>query len=61
MISASNHLPMLIKLNPIFSAYARHREEKVEQVLTRQQWIYADRVLMLLMFLTVITAAIIFS
>jgi hypothetical protein len=56
-----NHLPMLIKLNPIFPAYARHREKKIEKALTRQQWIYADRVIMLLMFLTVITGAIVFS
>jgi thymidylate kinase len=52
---------MLIKLNPIFSAYARHREEKIERVLTRQQWIIADRVLMIALFASVVILAIAFS
>ena len=52
---------MLIKLNPVFSTYARHGEEKVEKALSRKQWIYADRLVMLIMFLAVITGAIVFS
>ncbi len=56
-----NHLPMLIKLSPVFSTYARHREAKVEKALSRKQWIFADRLVMLIMFLAVITGAIVFS
>jgi hypothetical protein len=56
-----NHLPMLIKLNPVFPSYARHSEEKIEKALSKQQWIFADRVVMLIMFLAVITGAILFS
>jgi hypothetical protein len=52
---------MLIKLNPIFHAYARHRDEKIESALTRQQWIVADRILMVLLFVSVIILAIAFS
>lgn len=52
---------MLIKLNPIFPAFARQSEKTIDKALTRQQWIYADRVIILLMFLTVITGAIILS
>lgn len=52
---------MLIKLNAVFPAYARHSEEKVEKALSRRQWIYADRVVMLIMFLAVITGAVVFS
>ena len=56
-----NHLPMLIKLNPVFPTYARHSEEKIEKALTKRQWIYADRIVMLVMFLAVISGAIVFS
>jgi hypothetical protein len=52
---------MLIKLNPIFQTFARHREEKVESALTRQQWIVADRILMMILFVSVIILAIAFS
>jgi thymidylate kinase len=52
---------MLIKLNPIFSTYARHREEKIERALTRRQWIIADRILMAVLFVSVIILAIAFS
>ena len=52
---------MLIKLNPVFPTYARHRAEKIEKALTKQQWIYVDRVVMLIMFLAVISGAIVFS
>ncbi|GGC73457.1 hypothetical protein GCM10011387_28800 [Pedobacter quisquiliarum] len=52
---------MLIKLNPVFPSYARHREEKIEQALSKQQWIFADRIVMLIMLLAVITGAIVFS
>lgn len=52
---------MLIKLNPFFHAYARHREEKVESAMTRQQWIVVDRILMVVLFISVIIIAIAFS
>jgi hypothetical protein len=52
---------MLIKLNPIFPTYARHREEKIEKALTRQQWINIDRIFMILLFASVIILAIAFS
>ena len=52
---------MLIKLSPIFQSYARHKEEKIEKALTRKQWIVADRVLMVILFVSVIVAAVAFS
>jgi thymidylate kinase len=52
---------MLIKLSPIFHPYARHKEEKIEKALTRQQWIIADRIIMAIMLLSVIVAAVAFS
>ncbi len=52
---------MLIKLSPIFQSYARHKEERIEKALTRKQWIMADRILMALIFASVIIAAVIFS
>ncbi|MDB5020339.1 MAG: hypothetical protein JWQ28_1466 [Pedobacter sp.] len=52
---------MLIKLNPIFTTYARHKEAKVESALTRRQWIVADRILMVILFIAVIILAIAFS
>jgi hypothetical protein len=61
IVHLQNHLPMLIKLNSIFHSYARHRVERVESALTRQQWIVADRILMILLFISVITLAIAFS
>jgi len=52
---------MLIKLNPVFPTFARQRVEKAESALTRQQWIIADRILMVLLFVSVIILAIAFS
>ncbi|TDO21679.1 hypothetical protein [Pedobacter duraquae] len=52
---------MLIKLTPLFSTYARHREEKAATALTRQQWIKADRIVMIVLLICTITTAILLS
>jgi hypothetical protein len=51
---------MLIKLSPIFQDYARHKEERVEKVLSRQQWIFVDRIVMTIILISVVVAAITF-
>lgn len=43
------------------TSYAGQKEERVQKALTRQQWIFADRVLMLVLFISVIAGTIIFS
>jgi len=53
--------PMLVKLGPIFHTYARHKEERIEKALTRQQWIIADRIIMAIILFSVIVAAVAFS
>ncbi len=67
---------MLVKLYPILQVFARRKEEHAESVdraagtekvertekqMTRQEWINADRIVMLALVLGVIIAAIIFS
>ncbi|WP_165503628.1 hypothetical protein [Pedobacter hiemivivus] len=52
---------MLIKLNSILHIFARQKEEKAERPLTRKEWINADRIVMLVLILSVIIGAIIFS
>ncbi|TDQ07700.1 hypothetical protein [Pedobacter metabolipauper] len=52
---------MLIKSPSIFQAFARQKEEVEQKPLTRQQWINADRLVMLALFLSVIAGAIFFS
>lgn len=52
---------MLSKSYSIFHAFARQKEEKASAPLTRQQWINADRIVMILLFVSVIIGAIIFS
>lgn len=52
---------MLIKLNPHYPAFARQERVKQQTALTKQQWITIDRIVMLLMFVSVITGAVIFS
>jgi thymidylate kinase len=51
---------MLIKLSPIFQVYARHKEERVEKALSRQQWILVDRIVMTIILISVIVAAVTF-
>jgi len=52
---------MLMKLNSFAPTFARQKVEKVEKPLTRQDWIIADRIVIVLLFLATIIAAIIFS
>lgn len=52
--------PMIIKL-PLFQAFARQKEEIEQKELTQKQWINADRIVMLILFISVIIGAIIFS
>lgn len=64
---------MLVKLYPFLQAFARRREESVkiaerteiaekkEKQISHQEWINADRIVMLALILGVIIAAIIFS
>lgn len=52
---------MLIKLNPILQVFARRKEEKAERPLSRKEWINADRIVMIILILSVIVCAIIFS
>lgn len=51
---------MIIKL-ALLQAFARQKEAVEQKELTRKQWINADRIVMLLLFLSVIAGAIIFS
>lgn len=52
---------MLIKLNPILQVFARQKEGRAEQSLSRREWINADRIVMLILIVGVIIGAIIFS
>ncbi len=52
---------MLIKLNPIAQIFARQKEEKVAKPLTKKDWVNADRIVMVILFASVIIGAIIFS
>lgn len=52
---------MLIKSFTVLQAFARQREENQTKPLTRKQWINADRVVMIILFLSVIVAAVLFS
>jgi len=53
---------MLVKLNLISPAFARHeRVRRDKAALTKKQWVNADRIVMALLFLGVIAGAVIFS
>ena len=52
---------MLINLKPILQVFARKKEEKKERQLDRKDWINADRIVMIILFLGVIIGAIVFS
>ena len=56
-----NHLPMLIKSPSILQAFARQKEEKETKALTRNQWIMADRVVMIALFMMVIIGSLVFA
>lgn len=51
---------MIIKL-PLFQTFARQKEEIEQKELSQKQWINADRIVMLILFISVIIGAIIFS
>jgi len=52
---------MLIKLNLSLPTLARQEHVKQAKPLTRQQWINIDRIVIAVLFLGVITGAVIFS
>lgn len=52
---------MLIKSLTVLQAFARQKEEVKHKAITRTQWINADRVVMIVIFLSVIIGAIVFS
>lgn len=50
---------MITKVLP-FISYARHSVE-TQKKLTREQWISADRIVMMVMLIVVVVGAIVFS
>ena len=58
--NTSSHSPMITKL-PLLQAFARQKEEIEQKGLTQKQWINADRIVMLVLFISVIIGAIVFS
>ncbi|WP_174238642.1 hypothetical protein [Pedobacter sp. L105] len=52
---------MLIKLNPIFPAFARQERVRRQNALTKKQWVSVDRVVMIILLVGVIAGAVIFS
>lgn len=51
---------MLAKSTSIFH-YLSHKEDRIQKKLSRAQWIRADRIVMIIMLLIVITGALLFS
>lgn len=60
-LNLQKNLLMLVKMNLLFPAYARHERVKQEKVLTRKHWVSIDRIVMAALFISVIAGAIIFS
>lgn len=52
---------MLIKSLTVLQSLAQHREEVKRKAITRKQWINADRLVMIIIFISVIVAAAVFS
>lgn len=52
---------MLIKSFTVLQAFARQKEETKTKPLTRKDWINADRVVMVILFVAVIVGAVLFS
>jgi hypothetical protein len=50
---------MIIKVLPFFS-YARHTQE-IPKKLTREQWIHADRIVMMIILIVVILGSVLFA
>lgn len=51
---------MITKVLP-FISYARHSAESTSKKLTREQWISADRIVMMVMLIIVVAGAVLFS
>jgi len=52
---------MIIKLNPIVQVFSRRRDLGATEQLTRKDWVNADRIVMLILFIGVIIGAVVFS
>ncbi|WP_316746324.1 hypothetical protein [Pedobacter gandavensis] len=52
---------MLSKSFSIFHVFARQNKEKTSRVLTKKEWVNADRIVLLFLLLATIVGAIIFS
>ena len=52
---------MIIKIQSILFPYARQKEDKKPVQLAKKDRVYADRVVMILLFIVIIVAAVIFS
>jgi hypothetical protein len=62
-LSLLKHFAMLIKLDTSAFRLSRHKAETAKKVvapLTRDQWITADRIVMIAMFIATIVGAILF-
>ncbi|MFP5080477.1 hypothetical protein [Pedobacter sp. JCM 36344] len=52
---------MFIKSPTIFQAFARQKEETATKALSRNQWIMADRIVVIALFAMVIVGAFVFG
>lgn len=52
---------MLTKSLSVLQVFARQRTEKRHKALTSKQWVNADRVVMIILFISMIVGAIIFA
>jgi hypothetical protein len=52
---------MLIKSPTILQAFARQKEDTQATALTRKQWIMADRIVVIALFMMVIIGSIVFA
>jgi len=52
---------MLIKSPSILQAFARQKEEVMPRELSRKQWIMADRIVVIALFMMVIVGSLIFA
>jgi hypothetical protein len=56
-----SHLPMLIKSPTILQVFARQKEEVETKALSRNQWIMADRIVIIALFMMVIVGSLVFA
>lgn len=52
---------MLSKTFSLFHVFARQKKEQAKRALTRQEWVNADRIVLIFLLLATIVGAIIFS